>query len=52
MRKKFIPGLKIWEFTTENENEAKEFFQKFKKFAMVKLYPPKSWETVWTIHIY
>ena len=51
MNWKFIPGLKLWEITTESESDAKEFFRKFKKFARVKLYPPKSWETVWTIHL-
>ena len=35
MKWKFIPGLKMWEITTESESDAKEFFRKFKKFARV-----------------
>ena len=53
MKEKYIPGLKMREFVTKNEVEARSLYNEFCGKCPVKLSPPaNSWSSEWTVKFY
>ena len=53
MKEKYIPGLKMREFVTKNEVEARSLYNEFCGKYPVKLEPPaNSWTNEWKVKFF
>lgn len=52
MKEKYIPGLRVREFATRNEAEARKLYGEFCGKCLVKLEPPASWTNEWKVKFF